>query len=419
MATDIISGGYLTIAITPFGEQWEKMKKIFVNKLFSPLQHKWLQDKRNEEADNLIFYVYNKCKNLNDDLGLVNVRTATRHYCSNVMRKLVFNTRYFGRGREDGGPGLEESEYVDAIFTLLKHVYAFCVSDYMPILRGIDLDGHETKVKNAIRIVKKYNDPIIEQRIEKRKDGSMTANDAEDILDILISLKDTNNKPILTIEEIKAQSLELVLGGVDNPSNAAERALAEMINQPDLLQRATEELDNVVGKQRLVQESDIPKLNYVKACAREALRLHPINPFNPPHVCMNETKVGNYLIPKGSHVLLSKQGLGRNSKVWNEPLKFKPERHLKSDGSMIVLAEPDLRFISFSTGKRACPGIVLGTSMAVMLLGRLLHGFTWTAPPNMSSIKLDKSNDEIFLTGPLVAVAKPRLAPKLYHLQIK
>ncbi|KAJ1410170.1 Phenylalanine N-hydroxylase [Sesbania bispinosa] len=51
MATDIISGGYLTIAITPFGEQWEKMKKIFVNKLFSPLQHKWLQDKRNEEAN--------------------------------------------------------------------------------------------------------------------------------------------------------------------------------------------------------------------------------------------------------------------------------------------------------------------------------------------------------------------------------
>lgn len=101
-----------------------------------------------------------------------------------------------------------------------------------------------------------------------------------------------------------------MLGGVDNPSNAAEFALAEMINQPYLFQRATEELDNVVGKQRLVQESDIPKLNYVKACAREAFRLHPITPFNPPHVAMEDTMVGNYLIPKGSHVLLSKQGLG-------------------------------------------------------------------------------------------------------------
>ena len=90
------------------------------------------------------------------------------------------------------------------------------------------------------------------------------------------------------------------MAAVDNPSNAVEWALAEMINQPELLQRATEELDNVVGRDRLVQESDIPKLNYVKACAREAFRLHPIAPFNGHHVIMKDTMIGNYLIPKGS-----------------------------------------------------------------------------------------------------------------------
>jgi len=102
-----------------------------------------------------------------------------------------------------------------------------------------------------------------------------------------------------------------MLGGLDNPSHVAEFALSEMINQPELLQRATEELDNVVGKQRLVQESAIPKLNYVKACTREAFRLHPVT---VPHVAMENITVGNYMIPKGSHVLLSKQGLGRNPK---------------------------------------------------------------------------------------------------------
>lgn len=209
---------------------------------------------------------------------------------------------------------------------------------------------------------------------------------------------------------------ELVLGGVDNPSHAAEFAIAEMINQPDLLQRATEELDNVVGKQRLVQESDIPNLNYVKACAKEAFRLHPITIFNPPHVAMDNITVSKYMIPKGSHVLLSKQGLGRNPKVWNEPHKFQPERHLKNDGSMVVLSEPDLKFISFSTGRRGCPGIVLGTSMTMMLLGRLLHGFDWSGPPNESTIELLKySNGDRYLGGPIVAIAKPRLAAELYH----
>ena len=41
-----------------------------------------------------------------------------------------------------------------------------------------------------------------------------------------------------------------------------------------------EELDNVVGTRRLIQESDIPKLDYVKASAKEAYRHHPISDFN-------------------------------------------------------------------------------------------------------------------------------------------
>ena len=205
-----------------------------------------------------------------------------------------------------------------------------------------------------------------------------------------------------------------MLAAVDNPSNAVEWALAEMINQPDLLQRATQELDNVVGNSRQVQESDLAKLNFVKACAREAFRLHPIAPFNIPHVAMKDTTIGNFFVPKGSHVLLSRIGLGRNPEVWDEPLKFKPERHLQSDGSDVVLTEPNLELISFSTGRRGCPGIVLGTSMTVMLFARLLHGFTWSAPANVPRINLAESNGDIMLADPLVAVAKPRLPADLY-----
>lgn len=204
MATDIMSSGYVTIAIVPFGEQWKKMRRIVVNELFSPLRHQWLQGKRNGEADNIMFYVYNKCKNVNNG-GLVNVRDVAQHYCCNVTRKLIFNTRYFGKGREDGGPGLEEVEHVNTIFTLLKHVYAFSVSDYIPCLRILDLDGHKSKVKKGMRTMKKYHDPIIEKRMKQWNDGSKTVE--EDLLDVLISLKDVNNNPTLTLKEIKALTI--------------------------------------------------------------------------------------------------------------------------------------------------------------------------------------------------------------------
>ena len=45
----------------------------------------------------------------------------------------------------------------------------------------------------------------------------------------------------------------MMFAAVDNPSNAVEWALAEMMNMPEIMQKATEELDVVVGKDRLVQ----------------------------------------------------------------------------------------------------------------------------------------------------------------------
>ncbi|KAK8674314.1 hypothetical protein V6N13_112607 [Hibiscus sabdariffa] len=96
-----------------------------------------------------------------------------------------------------------------------------------------------------------------------------------------------------------------MMAAVDNPSNALEWALAEMLNKPETQRKAIDELDNVVGKDRVVQESDFPKLNYIKACAREVFRLHPISPFIPPHVSVTDTTVGDHFIPKGSYVVLN------------------------------------------------------------------------------------------------------------------
>ncbi|KAJ1422946.1 Cytochrome P450 [Sesbania bispinosa] len=402
-SSEYVSCGYLTTALVPFGEQWKKMKKLITNDLLSPLRHQWLHDKRVEEANNLVRYVYNKCKSGG---GLVNVKIAAQHYSGNVIRRLVFNTRYFGEGCEDGGPGFEEVEHMQALFKVLKYLFAFSVSDYMPCLRGFDLDGHEKHMKEAAEIVRKYHDPIIEDRIEQWKNGKRIKE--EDLLDVLISLKDADNNALLTADEIKSQIMEIMLATVDNPSNAIEWGLSEMINQPELLQKAIKELDNVVGKERQVQESDFPKLNYVKACAREAFRLHPIVDFIIPHVSVADTVVANYFIPKGSHVLLRRQGVGQNPRVWKDPFKFKPERHLKSDGSNLVLTEPSLKLITFSTGRRGCPGLMLGTDMTVMLFARLLHGFTWSVPPNQCRIDLSESEGDTSKAKPLVAFAKPR-----------
>ena len=89
---------------------------------------------------------------------------------------------------------------ITALFTILEYLYAFCITDYFPWLRGkTDLDGHEKNTRKALEIVRKYQDPLVNERIQMWKSGARMEN--SDLLDALIK----QDEPKLTPDEIKAQ----------------------------------------------------------------------------------------------------------------------------------------------------------------------------------------------------------------------
>ncbi|KAI7732838.1 hypothetical protein M8C21_022166 [Ambrosia artemisiifolia] len=402
----LISDGYRATIMSPLGDQWRMMRRIMNQNILSLPIHKSLQPKRDEEANHLLCSITSQIENQNP---LINIRIASQHFCGNIIRNMVFGTRFFGEGTNDGVPGDEETEHVSALFIILKYLNAFCISDYLPWLRWkTDFDGHEKIIRDAIERVRKYQDPLIDERIQMWNDG--VRKQEEDVLDILIK----HEQPKLTPEEIKAQIIELMIATIDNPSNAVEWVMGEMISEPTILKRAVDELDKVVGRNRLVEESDLPQLNYIKACIKESFRLHPFAPFNVPHVSVKDTVVAGYFIPKGSHVLLSRLGLGRNPNVWKDPMRFDPDRHLGDDGKQVVLTDNELRMLSFSTGKRGCPGVVLGSTITTMFLARMIQGFAWERPYNESETILVENHDDLHMAKPLVAIAKPRLPQYLY-----
>ncbi|KAG6590176.1 Isoleucine N-monooxygenase 2, partial [Cucurbita argyrosperma subsp. sororia] len=411
---DILSHRFLTAAFSPLGEQWKKMRRILALEILNPSTLHRMLGHRDTEADNLLRYIFSQTSNRGG--AVVNVRSITQHYCGNIIRRMLFNQRYYGKGREDGGPTFEEEEHNQALLTILRHVNAFSISDFLPWLKPFDLDGHQKVMKNALNVVQKYDEPIIDERVQRWKDKKLEEV-KDDILDILISLKDENAKPLLSVAEIKAQITELQIATIDNPSNAVEWAMAELLNQPKILEKAIEELDRVVGRERLVQEYDIPNLKYLTACIRESFRLHPFSPFNIPHVSNSDIIVAGYFIPKGSEVFLSRIGLGRNPSVWEDPMKFNPERHMNDRTTELGLLEPDLRFMSFSRGRRGCPGSSLGTNITMMLFARLLQGFSWSLLREITKIDFSEV-DELSLPKPLHLHAKPRLSHIMYTRRI-
>ncbi|XP_062080002.1 tryptophan N-monooxygenase CYP79A68-like [Humulus lupulus] len=412
--TSLLTRGYKTTIFTPIGSQWKKMRRVLVSELFNRSKLAWLLQQRTEEADDLVRFVYNQvlASSGGGDGGVVDVRVAAKQYAAGVMRRIVFGRRYFGKGREDGGPGKEEEEHVEAVLTVLSRLYAYSVSDILPWLRWFDLDGDQRTVREAIKVIDKHQDSLISGRIREWREDDKAKKQPSDLLDVLISLKDSDGNPLLSYDEIRAQVTELFVAGIDNPYNAAEWALSEMLNQPEMLEKATEEIDRVVGNGKLLQECDIPQLPYLVACLREALRLHPVTAFNLPHLSTADCTVAGYFIPKGSHVLLSRHGLGRNPAVWDQHLRFNPDCHLPD--KKCDLGETELRFVSFTTGRRGCIAMELGTNMTVMLLGRLLQCFTWKIPQGMQKIDLRSGEgNSLFKATPLYAHAKPRLSESL------
>ena len=73
---------------------------------------------------------------------------------------------------------------------------------------------------------------------------------------------------------------------------------------PQFIPRAQEELDRVVGKDRLPEFEDLPRLEFVRAIASETLRWRPVAVLGgTPHASTADNVYKGMFIPKGSTVI--------------------------------------------------------------------------------------------------------------------
>lgn len=76
-----------------------------------------------------------------------------------------------------------------------------------------------------------------------------------------------------------------------------------MLLYPDVQAKASDELDRVVGQDRLPDFSDEEQLPYIKAVCLEVLRWHPFAPVGVPHRSIADDEYRGMFIPKGSVVI--------------------------------------------------------------------------------------------------------------------
>ena len=199
----------------------------------------------------------------------------------------------------------------------------------------------------------------------------------------------------------------LITGGTDTTTVTIVWALSLVLNHSSVLKKVQDELDLHVGKERLVNESDITNLVYLQAVVKETLRLYPAGPLSGPREFTEDCIIGGYHVSKGTRLITNLWKIQTDPRIWPDPIEFKLERLLTTHKDVDVKGK-HFELIPFGSGRRLCAGISFGVQMTQLVLASLLQAFevSTDGPVDMTAI-FGLTNVK---ATPLDLLVKPRLS---------
>jgi cytochrome P450 len=206
----------------------------------------------------------------------------------------------------------------------------------------------------------------------------------------------------------------MIAGGSDTSTVTITWAISLLLNNLHVLKKAQDELDSQVGKERIVNESDIGNLVFLQAIVKETLRLYPPAPLSPREF-LEDCTIGGYHVPKGTRLIANTWKIQTDPRVWSNPLKFEPERFLTSTHKDVdVRSGKHFELIPFGSGRRACPGASFGLQMVCLALASFLHMYEISTPSNAPVDMSERFGLTTIRATPLEVLVTPRLPPELY-----
>ncbi|KAJ9560142.1 hypothetical protein OSB04_005302 [Centaurea solstitialis] len=352
------------MAVAPYGHLWRDLRRIATLELFSTARLKGYMAIRQDEVRSLVKSLsQDACR----DFTRVEMKSRIEGLSFNVITRMVADKRFYGAEVEDVQ---EAREFKEIMREVIEYCGASNPGDFIPFLRWIDFQGLDLEKKLQKLRVKfdSFSETLIEEHRSKRR-GSSSESEAKTYIDALLSLQESGPEHY-TDNLIKGNILTLLLTGTDTSSGTIEWAMSVLLNHPEVLKRARAEIDEHIGHERLVEETDFPNLPYMQCIVQETLRLFPIAPMLVPHESSEDCTIGGFNVSRGTMVLVNAWAIHRDPELWDEPLSFKPERFEKMENM-------GYKYIPFGTGRRNCPAMGLANRVVTSTLASLIQCFEW------------------------------------------
>ncbi|XP_076904577.1 demethylepipodophyllotoxin synthase-like [Bidens hawaiensis] len=377
MAAEIMGYNYAMIGVSPYGDYWRQVRKMLTLKVLSKRRVEMLEHVRVSELKASMKDLYETWIKNKESEGSDMVKIEMSGWFGNLILNVVLGVLSGKRFPLSNKKGARSLKAIKDLFELFGK---FVVSDFIPLLSVLDLGGYKKKMK----MVGKEIDNILEGWLKehKRERASEKQHEGNQVfIDVIISiLQEASDEEFPGHDHdtvIKASCLAVLLGGSDTTIVTLTWALSLLLNSPNTMKTVQDEIDEHVGGERLVKQSDTKKLVYLQAVIKETLRLHPPGPLAIPHESMEDCVVSGYNIPKGTRLLVNIWKLHHDPNVWSDPYEFQPERFLTSQKD-IDLKGNHFELLPFGSGRRSCPGMFFALEALPLTLASVLQQFTIT-----------------------------------------
>ncbi|XP_074321674.1 cytochrome P450 81Q32-like [Silene latifolia] len=365
---------WTTLGAVSYGPLWRDLRRVVTLEFFSNIRLNLLSHIRREEVGLLAKDLFKQGKN---EFVEIEMRPKFSELSFNVIMRMVTGKRYFGAEAE----GLEEAMVFRGIARDVSDLSgASNLVDCFPFLRWFGVWELEKKMLEVRKKMVDFLDCLIDECRNNKSEAGFDAQNRTPLIYKLLNLQESN--PLSYSDQIiKGIIMIMLTAGTDTTSVTLEWALSLLLNHPHILEKARLEIDASIGKDRLVEETDLHNLPCVQNIINETFRLFPAAPLLVPHEPSEDCTIAGYYVPKGTMVLINAWAIHRDPKLWEDSLSFKPERFEGKHGD-----EYKSKLVQFGLGRRSCPGASMANKVLGLTLATLIQCFEWE---NIGQEKVD------------------------------
>ncbi|KAL0919749.1 hypothetical protein M5K25_011867 [Dendrobium thyrsiflorum] len=357
-----------SISFAPYGDLWRQARKIAMLELLSSRRVRSFEVVRREEVEKLVASI--------KDLSIANLSELTLSFANNVVCRVALGDE-FGKG------GVWLHQQLSETQSLLA---GFCVADFFPRMEWLDrLRGFHGRLEKNFEEMDKFLDRVIDEHLRAEDSDE----EEKDLVHVLLRLHKAailhgDGGFLSNVDHVKAMLVEAFVAGTDTSSATITWTMTQLIRNPRVMMKLQKELRQVTNgnSHRLIQESELEKLEYLKQVIKESLRLKPPVPLMLPHETINACEIQGYMIPACTRVIFNIFAISTDPNVWEKPLEFWPERF---EGMDVDFRGHDFELLPFGSGRRKCPGINFAMVIIELALANLLHCFNWSIPDGMKA----------------------------------